>query len=623
MKGKNVMNRKKIILLVFLEVLVVFAYLLLMRSGNYSWEEALASVLFHKKIAILNIVVLSLSLLILILLSGYYWVGTSIFFVLITIICIATYEKMQYRNEGILPSDLSMITSLTDILSMVSGWVLLAGFFLIALIGFISFRLLNKVKIKVSILTRFVVAVMAVFLCYMATNVQQNGTVSYKVAYAAGNDPMYWDPSRAVMVNGPIMNFVNNLNANVMDKPVGYSKSSVDKVIKKYQKVSKSINRTRKRHNQKVVFILSQSFSDPTQVPGVKLSHDPMPYTRSLIENGFGGNMISDGYGGGTANMEYQALTGLSLGNFSSTLPTPYTQLVVKQNKMYSVNNMSTKSMAIHPYSGALYSRKAVFKKMKFKEFDYLKHGYSTEYSQKIGNSPYVSDKSAYSFLLNKLKKDKNSDFVQLSTMQNHMPFLKKYYKNNQFKLIDSKISSSEREQIEAYSKGVKYTDEANKYLLKKLSKMKQKVTVVFYGDHLPGIYQHVNLVKNGVRMHMTPYFIWTNHGKLKGVGYKNMVGTYGFSSEMLQATNSKVTPYFALIQRVNSQLPIIGSKISTAGTDPNLSNGGMKLVARKSKKIVKASSLTKKQRALLRDYQIIQYDLTVGKKYSLGKMTN
>ena len=46
--------------------------------------------------------------------------------------------------------------------------------------------------------------------------------------------------------------------------------------------------------------------------------------------------MISAGYGGGTANMEYMSLTGLDLSNFSPTLPTPYTQLVT--HRKYNPN---------------------------------------------------------------------------------------------------------------------------------------------------------------------------------------------------------------------------------------------------------------------------------------------
>jgi len=92
-------NKKKIILITLLEILVIIAYLLLMRSGNSSWEETLASIFLHKRIVILNIILLSLSLLILILLSGRYWIGVSIFLMATAVICIATFEKMQFRNE--------------------------------------------------------------------------------------------------------------------------------------------------------------------------------------------------------------------------------------------------------------------------------------------------------------------------------------------------------------------------------------------------------------------------------------------------------------------------------------------------------------------------------------------
>ncbi|MFC6179790.1 LTA synthase family protein [Lactiplantibacillus daowaiensis] len=395
----------------------------------------------------------------------------------------------------------------------------------------------------------------------------------------------------------------------------------MEKLAQKYIKDSHKINKNRTDSKQKVVFILSESFSDPTKVPGVKLNKNPIPYTSSLIKNGVGGNMISDGYGGGTANMEYQALTGLSLGNFSATLPTPYTQLVVRQSKTFSINNLFSSSMAIHPYAGTLYSRKQVFKKMRFNEFEYLNHKYPKGFVQKINKNPYVSDKSAYKSLIYALKNNKNSQFVQLSTMQNHMPFTSKYYKNNEYKATGN-ISSTEKSEIETYSKGISYTDEANKYLLKQLKKMKQNVTVVFYGDHLPSIYDNVNLEKNGVEMHKTPYFIWSNHKKLKKISYQKMVGTYSFASEMLQATNSKITPYYALIQEVSEKLPIIASKVSTTSSNPNLPSGGMNLVNSKTEKLMTISELSKKQKKLLHDYQLVQYDFTAGHHYALKALT-
>lgn len=99
-------------------------------------------------------------------------------------------------------------------------------------------------------------------------------------------------------------------------------------------------------------------------------------------------------------------------------------------------------------------------------------------------------------------------------------------------------------------------------------------------------------------------------------------MGTYGFGSEMLQATNSKVTPYYALIQRVNEQLPIVASKVSSTASDPNLPSGGMNLVDNKKNKLMTIQSLSNSQQELLHDYQLVQYDFTSGKHYALNELT-
>lgn len=81
-----------------------------------------------------------------------------------------------------------------------------------------------------------------------------------------------------------------------------------------------------------VIMILSESFSDPTRVPGITMTEDPMPNIRQLKEQTTSGLMLSPGYGGGTANIEYQALSGLSMANFDSSLSIAYQQLVPNEN---------------------------------------------------------------------------------------------------------------------------------------------------------------------------------------------------------------------------------------------------------------------------------------------------
>lgn len=569
------------------------------------------------KIQIYNILFLLVILLLLIAVCNSLWLSISTYLTLSIIVSITNYEKVKYRNEGILPSDLSMIGSFNKIISMVGLFPILLAICAVVLIFMISFFLLRKNKLRFSKISRIIILILSVLMVYTTVNMHGSNGLFSKIGLLVGNDPKYYDPMKAVSNNGPILNFANNLNVKAMDKPKGYNKKNITIIEKKYKKISIRINKKRKNNNQTLIFILSESFSDPNKVPQVKLNRNPIPYTKKIIEDGVGGNMISDGYGGGTANMEYQALTGFSLGNFSATLPTPYTQLVVHQKKVYTINNLFSESIAIHPYFGSLYDREKVFNKMKFSKFEYLDHGYPSKYSSKIGNNPYVSDKAAYKYVLSKIKNDKNQ-FIQLSTMQNHMPFDKKIYQEKKYK-VTNKLSKEESDEISNYSMGIHYTDLANEYFINQLKKMKQNVTVVFYGDHLPAIYSHVNLNKNGVIMHETPYFIWSNTGKLKDINYKNIVGPYSFGSEVMQATNTKITPYYAMLQRVNDELPIIASKVSTTAADPNLPNGGMNLINRKNKSIMKYSELSEDQKKLLHDYQMVQYDLTEGKGF-IGK---
>ena len=65
-----------------------------------------------------------------------------------------------------------------------------------------------------------------------------------------------------------------------------------------------------------------------------------MPNIRSIKEHTTSGLMLSSGYGGGTANLEYMGLTGLSMANFDSSLTSPYQQLVPTEHWTPTINQM-------------------------------------------------------------------------------------------------------------------------------------------------------------------------------------------------------------------------------------------------------------------------------------------
>ena len=117
-------------------------------------------------------------------------------------------------------------------------------------------------------------------------------------------------------------------------------------------------------HN--VIVVLSETFADPARVPGIRLNHDPIPSIRQIKNHTTSGLMLSSGYGGGTANLEFQALTGLSTVNFNPSLKSPYQQFVPTWHDPVSFNQLwnvpGSDSVAFHAANGLLYLRHSNYK---------------------------------------------------------------------------------------------------------------------------------------------------------------------------------------------------------------------------------------------------------------------
>ena len=160
-----------------------------------------------------------------------------------------------------------------------------------------------------------------------------------------------------------------------------------------------------------------------------------------------------------------------------------------------------------------MYLRDSDYKKFGFSKFLTLDSTPAIAHSDPIDNSPVSSDASTYQNILDEVNGDTDHpQFIQLVTMQNHMPY-NDWYANNQFKEADvSQLSDAERYQIDTYIKGVSITDQATADFLNQLDQIDKPITVIFYGDHLPGIYQTADSdANNTLALHETDYFIWSN----------------------------------------------------------------------------------------------------------------
>ena len=596
-------------------------------------------------VAVLNLILWGVLYVILLMLTNRFWVATPIFLAVTFIVAVIEHFKVSIRYEAILPSDLNFLKAdagnLMSFMPSGAQWTILiavaafAAF--VALFVFLNrldarhgrlFRGSDKQSRSVNAIARLLLILLpGLFFTLYSMQVSTVGSWAKGFATVMGDKPSMWDSVYDAQRNGPLVAFTRQLNPKVMVKPDDYSEETMKQVAARYEKAAKKINAKRSANmtDSTVIYVLSESFSDPSRVPGLKVNKDSMPKIREIKQNTTSGLMLSSGYGGGTANLEYMGLSGLSMANFDSSLTSPYQQLVPSEHWTPTINQMwgaAKNSIGLHPYESSMYSRATNYKKFGFSHFYTLTGPDVISHQDKIDDSPYVSDEATYKSTLEQVKKTKSNQFLQVITMQNHMPY-HKWYKHNDFKATsttDKPLKDDEQESIETYQKGASLTDDATADFLAELDKLDKPVTVVFYGDHLPGIYSSASADDdNSLALHQTDYFIWSN--KASGTqGNKIDNADYSspnfFVAQAAEHMDAKVSPYLAFLTEMHSKIsamePPVVNNIQGWDRIPE----GQNIYLDSKGNPMAESDFDAETKQLMADYKLIQYDITTGKNY-------
>ena len=600
---------------------------------------------------LLNFLALGMVYLVLVFVINRFWVATAVFAITMSVYAVANSIKVILRNEPILPSDLSFLSSgnggeITSFIpkssqALVDGTITMLIWLTViclilqfvdgrrCVIPFHWWRPFRNVKTIIGNVTRIIAAAMSItLLCSFTWTLSIPGAWGYEWAKSWGDSPQLWSAEGDATNNGPAINFLRLTHPKIMDKPEGYSQEAMEALAKKYNSAATKINSTRANNltDNTVITILSESFSDPTRVPGIALAEDPMPNIRALKETTTSGLMLSPGFGGGTANIEYQSLTGLDLALFDDSMQSMYQELVPHQKNPFAWNQIwnaeygKSGSVAFHSYYKNMYLRDANYKKFGFNKFYTLDSEPAITHQDRTDNSPYVNDAASYQNIIDQLNTEEHPQFLQLVTMQNHMTY-DNWYFNNQFDQanVTENLNDYERGQINTYAKGVSITDQATIDFLNQLNAMDKPITVIFYGDHLPSSYQTAAADKNNtLALHQTDYFIWSNQASASA-GVKLDASNTAYTSpnyfmEMAaEHMNAKVSPYLAFLTQTRTDIPALERLvIGAGGFDTDASTAYLD----QNGNAIKRKALSKQAKNTLHDYKLIQYDMTAGKGY-------
>ena len=613
----------------------------------------------------LNMIALVLIYLLLVTLVNRFWVGTALFGAFVMVFAVATKIKITMRSEPIIPSDLGFLSGgggggAGDVASFVTddsrplvntaiAW--LVWFVVICVIlqcvdkrrAFIYCSWRHPIagpKNIFGLICRILAPIVSVLLLISYVGVLSNPQAPQrKTLSKIGYSPTLWNVQQDAETNGALTTFLSLTRVKAMEDEPEYSQAAMQQIKNRYAQAADEINAQRSQNltDNTVVMILSESFSDPNRVPNVHFGADPMPNIRALGQTTTSGLMLSPGYGGGTANIEFQQMTGLNMANFSDTLLSPYQQLVATRPKFYSFNQMwnehcgdeysTSCSIGYHPFKQFFYLRGVNYKKFGFSHLYTLdsdpKIAHGEAYVGPNGTKTEVSDEEAYKNVVEEIRtnteQNKPSQYIQLITMQNHAPYPDLYGSENEFHGVNETPDTvPERGIIATYAKNVQRTDEATANFLNELDGIDKPITVVFYGDHLPGIYNTANADKNNaLTLHETNYFIWSNRAsashdvKLPESDAAYTSSNY-FMTQAAEHMNARISPYLALLDELHAEVPAMSRSVnagvwSAKGEPTLLDDNG---------EVIDTNTLSSKAKQLLADYKMVQYDMSVGKNY-------
>ena len=485
-----------------------------------------------------------------------YWIASCLVLLVSVLFVIANFIKFGMRREPVLPSDLTWLSKPATLLGFVdSSQIVFTVMSLLAIVALSVFGM--KFFFKGKIISSWQIQVLLIITMFFSfRNVmsifsdKENGKIRSNVPIISTlnnyQDINWLGNTSNARYKGLAYVWMNQLTTEVIQKPEGYSKERLAKIQEKYRKLAEVINKERNGYlsDQTVIYILSESFSDPRKISTVEVTQNPIPNIENIMQTHTSGQMQSDGYGGGTANMEFQTLTGLPFYNISQTVSVLYTEVFPKIHDVPSISNVyaTEDKIAIHLAGKSNYSRDIVYSRLDFKDF-ITTNTKGVKYRNE-GISP--SDESTYDLVIENLSPQKGQ-FFSVMTMQNHSPWLEANPET-----LDAKgqgFTSEENSKLTFYSRLLYQTDAATQAFLEKLLKIDKKITVVFYGDHLPGLYPESAFKDYPEGQYQTDYFIWSNFDAPK-MDYP-LVNSSDFSAMVFEQTNSKVSPYYALLTEV------------------------------------------------------------------------
>ena len=440
--------------------------------------------------------------------------------------------------------------------------------------------------------------------------------------------PDMWMQNRYYRNYGVIAGFLTNIQNLEVDEPEDYSEETVKQLVEQAysQDLAPEFEGSYAQAGDgqvtqpNIIFIMDESFWDVQELEdyGVAFDQPVTPNLHRLVETSAYGKAYSPSFGGGTCDVEFEALTGFSV-EFLPSGSKPFQQHVTRP--MFSIasylKDQGYATQAIHCYYAKFWSRNTAYPNLGIDEFISLEDFVDPERKRDTEwSGGLVTDAEMARRIIQEYE-ERDEDkplFIHAVTMQNHTSYNKNNYPEGELVGIleaPEGISESTLGALQDFATGVREADAMLGTLTDYFSQVDEPTILVFWGDHYNPIGSGYEVYtatgytsgadSESPELHQMPLLIWSNYwdGKVD----LGTVAAYQISPVLMELYGLEEPPMFRYLANQLSayRSRTLGVTILPDGTTTD-------------------ADLTEEQEQWFQNHWLLQYDLMFGEEYALTR---
>lgn len=296
-----------------------------------------------------------------------------------------------------------------------------------------------------------------------------------------------------------------------MKEPENYDEAVIDALMQAVES-EKAVTKITTENGPNIITVLLESFVDPYEYNFMTYSQDPTPFYHYLEDNFSSGYLIMPVVGAGTANAEFEILTGMRLQHFG-TGEYPYKTVLKEVENCESIashlKSIGYGTHAVHNNGGNFYSRVNAFSKMGFDSFTSKELMDITEFTP---NEGWAEDSILAEETMKTLTSTEGPDLTYVITVGQHGVYPEEQVIDNPYCEVYGLPTEEETNAWTYYMHQANKTDQFMQELVTYLEALEEDTIVVFWGDHLPTMgLEDSDMISGDI--YKSKYVTWNNFG--------------------------------------------------------------------------------------------------------------